>query len=332
MNKIFLTVDVECHNIKQKNLYIDGKIGNSYWGVRKILEIGKEKDIPINFFVDIPECHEYGDGFIEEIITLIHSYGQKCYLHIHPNFLIQGGYHYFWQYTREEQKEILQKSISDFERLTGYKSKAIRTGGYCNDQTYYEVLDEVSGGDMIDVTHCTDYVNSHYQSPTVNKMHYHGAVPVLPNTRFICLKLFGIRKHANLDVVSANHNEVRRILKHKERDNMICTMHSWNLLWHLFYLPWTMHPDYHNCRKMKKLIDCAKNEGWVFSNFEEPLQDRGTDCNIDLCDSVKGRILGCINTFFRMQRAARTNKKYFAVYAVFYIMVLFILVGFMFLF
>lgn len=322
MNTIFLTVDVECHNIRQKNFYIDGIIGNEKWGLSRILEIGRKKNIPINFFVDVVECHEYGDEYIKEIIQLIHSYGQKVFLHIHPNFLIPGGYHYFWQYTKEEQKDIIIRSIADFERLVGYKSKAIRTGGYCNDQNYYDALGEASGNEMIDVSHCYHYRNSHYVSPTINQVHQNGQVTVLPNTRFLCFKMLNKKKHANLDIMSANYNEMKRILQHKELRYMTCTMHSWTLLKHWFYLKGTLMPDTRNCRKMEMFIDKAKENGWVFSHFDRPLTVEGSDTEIDLCDSIRGTILGVINTFLRMQRAARVNKKYFAAYALFYFLLI----------
>ncbi len=328
MNTIYLTVDVECHDISKKNLYIDGKVGDSFWGLSKILEIGKEYEIPINFFVDVVECHEYGDNYIKEIVDLIHSYEQKVYLHIHPNFLIGRKYHYIWQYSEEEQEGIISDSISDFRRLVGYSPKAIRTGGYCNDQYYYEALEKITKGDMIDLSHCVNYRNSFYQSPTTNQIHLNGNVKVLPNTRFLCFKLFKWSKYANLDIMSANMNEMERVLQHKELSYMTCTMHSWTFLKHFFYIPKTLRPDKRNIRKMQKFIKMAKEQGWLFRNFEKPLSIAGNDSKIDLCNTYRGRILGIINTFFRMQRAARVNKKYFTAYVLFYAVIVLIIILF----
>lgn len=322
MNKVYLTVDVECHDINKKNFYIDGKIGNQYWGLKKILEIGKEMNIPINFFFDVVECREYGDQYAKDIINLIHLYGQKIYLHIHPDFVVKGGSHYFWQYSKEEQEDILRKSIEDFERLVGCESKALRIGGYCSDEKFYEALENVTSGKMIDVTHCWDYRNCKYISPTYNQMHYHGKVPVLPNTRFLCLKLPGVKKFANLDIMSANFNEMKRIMKHKELTHMVCTMHSWNLFKHLFFIPQTMAPDRYNCRKMRKYIACAKSLGWQFGDFDEPLIPGMNDSEIDLCNGVQGKLQGIANTFLRMQRAARLSKKYFFAYFIFYFLLI----------
>lgn len=38
-NRAFITVDVECHELAKRNLYLEGKIGNEYWGLEKILQV-----------------------------------------------------------------------------------------------------------------------------------------------------------------------------------------------------------------------------------------------------------------------------------------------------
>ena len=37
MKKIYLTVDLECHDICRKNQYIDGKCKNGEYGLKKML-------------------------------------------------------------------------------------------------------------------------------------------------------------------------------------------------------------------------------------------------------------------------------------------------------
>ena len=324
MNKIFITVDVECHELAKRNLYLDGKIRNEYWGLEKILQLGKEKNVPINFFLDVVECHVYGDDFVKEIIDQIHSYGQKIYFHIHPNFIVQGGHHLFWQYSLEEQKELLQQGIADYERLVGRKCKVMRTGGYCTDQNLYDALNAVTDGSILDISHCKDYRHSHYNSPVNNALHFNGKVPVLPNTRYIGFKFLGKKKYVNLDIAGSRLNEMKRVLKYKELPYMICTMHSWNLFKQMFYIPQTMRPAKDTCRKMDRFIDYARLSGWEFSDFEESLTQVGADVEIDLCKTPWYTFVSWINTFIRMQGAARTNIKYFCCYAAFY--TLFILI------
>lgn len=330
MNKIFITVDVECHELAKRNLYLDGKIGNESWGLEKILRVGKEKNVPINFFLDVVECHAYGDDFVREIVDQIHAYGQKVYFHIHPNFLVPGGYHLFWQYSLEEQKALLEQGIADYERLVGRKCKAMRTGGYCTDQNLYDALNAVTDGSILDVSHCKGYRYSRYNSPVDNGFHFNGKVPVLPNTRYICFKFLGKKKYANLDIAGSLFNEMKRVLEYKELPYLVCSMHSWNLFKQVFYLPWTIRPAKDTCRKMRRFIDAARRKGWEFSDFEQPLTEVGANVDIDLCKTPWYAFVGWINTFIRMQGAARTSKKYFVIYAVFYAMCIFCmgLIGF----
>ena len=69
--RIYLTVDTECHDVQKLNEYITGKTKKGLYGLEKILQLGKELDIPINVFLDIPECHTYGDDHIYSLVNTV---------------------------------------------------------------------------------------------------------------------------------------------------------------------------------------------------------------------------------------------------------------------
>ena len=194
----------------------------------------------------------------------------------------------------------------------------MRTGGYCTDQNLYDALNEVTDGSILDVSHCKGYRYSKYISPVDNGLHFNGKIPVLPNTRYLSFKFFNKKKYANLDIASSQFNEMKRVLEYQDLPYLVCSMHSWNLFKHMFYMPWTMRPAKDTCRKMCKFIDYARKKGWEFSDFEEPLRETGANVEIDLCKTPWLTFVGWLNTFIRMQGAARTSKKYFMVYAAFY--------------
>lgn len=317
-NKLFLTVDVECHDIANRNLYLDGKIGNEYWGLKKILDIGKIKNIPINFFINVVECRKYGDDYIAETVKLIREYNQPIYLHIHPSYVTQDGRPMYWQYNKDEKESTLMEGVLDFQRLVREDVKAFRAGSYSADDEMYRVLNDVLGN-VVDLSYCENFRFCHYNPTVHNKLHKIDKVSVLPNTRFVCFKLFGKKKHANLDIASANYNEMKRVLEYKEYPYMVCTMHPWYLFKHFFYKPWSLRKDRYTFNKFIKFIECAKRKGWEFSDFEEPLTNEcDYDQEIDLCKGFKNRVLSFLNTFLRMQRVSRTNKKYFLVYSCLY--------------
>lgn len=320
-NRLFLTVDVECHDLEKRNLYLDGKIGNEYWGLQKILEVGKEKNIPINCFLNVVECRKYGDDYIAEIVKLIHKYNQPIYLHIHPSYVMQDGRPMYWQYNKEEKKRTVLGGVQDYHRLVGQEIKAFRAGSYSADSEMYEVLDELCGN-IVDLSYCENYRFCNYKPNVHNRLHKVGRVSVLPNTRFVCFKALGRKKHANLDIASANFNEMKKVLGYTQYPYMVCTMHPWYLFKHYYYKPWTIRKDKYNYKKLIRFIDCAQSKGWVFSDFEEPLANESNyDQEIDLCNGLQNRMMSFINTFVRMQRVARTNKKYLLAYTCFYIII-----------
>lgn len=115
---------------------------------------------------------------------------------------------------------------------------------------------------------------------------------------------------------------MKRVLEYKQYPYMVCTMHPWYLFKHFFYMPWTLRKDKYNFKKLVKFIEYAQNKGWSFSDFEEPLTNEcDYDQEIDLCNGFTNRVLSFVNTFLRMQRVSRTNKKYFLVYMSLYCLI-----------
>lgn len=80
-----------------------------------------------------------------------------------------------------------------------------------------------------------------------------------------------------------------------------------------------MRPAKYTYRKMCRFIDLARKKGWEFSDLEEPLSETGPSVEIDLCETPWNSLVGWINTFIRMQGAARTSKKYFFIYLMMYL-------------
>lgn len=116
MNKIFLTVDTECHDIRKENQYIWGKKNGREYGIGRILELGKQYEIPVNFFVDFAEERRYGREYIQRIIDKIKQYNQPIFLHLHPNFISGDESRTFlWEYDKEEQ-EFCCKRESEYIR------------------------------------------------------------------------------------------------------------------------------------------------------------------------------------------------------------------------
>lgn len=236
MKKIYLTVDVECHNISKKNLYIDGKVKDEYWGIKKILEVGDAANIPINFFIDIAEAFRYGDDYLLSIIELIKEHRQQICMQLHPNFISgDDNRPFIWQYSYEEKKSIFQKALDKYIQLVGETPSAFRIGCYAMDNEMYEVISEQVKRPIVDLSYSYSYGACHARFSTFNsEMKYSENVTILPNTRYLGFSFAGKKQYVNLDITSSNFNEMKRVIRSNTLPNITCTMHSWNLFKHFF--------------------------------------------------------------------------------------------------
>ena len=333
MKKIFLTVDVECHNYDMQNQYLWGNIGNNEYGLRKILELGKELDIPINFFVDFAEANRYGIDFIIKIVDLIKLYGQGIYLHLHPNFISGDDNRTFlWQYSYDEQLEILKKGLDSYRVIMKRDNcPSFRIGRYAANENMYKAMNELKM-DTIDLSYCCHCPKmcdiSNDKLETYNKPISYNSLIIFPNTRYVGFKVFKLKKVFNIDTADTTINEFKKFLRLNTLKNITFTMHSWNFIKKYFFNKKMLFGNKYEVKKFIKMVNLAKRSGYKFCNIERDFSKDlvYNDQIIDICKGLKNTISSFINNFFRFQRIARLNVKYFIFYFVFYIIVVFLFI------
>lgn len=332
MKKIFITVDLECHDIIHRNQYIDGKYKNGICGLELILQLGKEINIPINFFFDIVEAKEYGIEYAKGIIDLIHSYNQHVYLHLHPDY-VTGNHSksFLWQYSYSEKKEILKYGFNLFEELLGHKPKAFRIGRYGADEEMYQAMNEL-GISVVDLSYSSGsakmcHINKEVLSVDNSICEYRGQT-IFPNTRYIAFRIGKKCKLINIDANDSTFNEYKRFLDRNTLNNITLTMHSWNFIKKYFFSKKYVSLDKSALIKFKKMVSYAKENGYEFSDFENGIQK--TNYKDELLDLCGNKILMIINNFIRFQKIGRLNKKYFVLYTCFYcvfLLITFVVLG-----
>lgn len=330
--RIYLTIDIECHDIKKRNLYIDGKYKKDACGLEYILKLAKENDIPVNCFLDIPEMNEYGKRYIEELIDLIHQYGQNIYLHLHPDYITKDKSRSFlWQYSYDEKKEILKSGFSLFHELLGHDVNCFRIGRYGADFEMYKAIDEL-GYSVTDLSYCSNcpkmcHVNKKEIGVDNKNTTYYNQL-IVPNTRYLGLKLRKRKVYINFDASDTTLNEFKRIIDNTKLDQLVFTMHSWNFIKKYFFLQKFCTLNRIQEKKFLKMISYARENNFRFCDLTETppeVNEEQVDENIDLCDSISNRIMMIINNFIRFGGIARLNKKYFIVYAAFFCLCLLII-------
>jgi hypothetical protein len=334
MRKIFLTIDTECHYIEKENQYIWGIKGSGKYGIEKIMDIANEFQIPLNFFVEIAEAKRYGDTFVQKIIDTIQMKGHNVYLHLHPNYTSgDDSKTFLWQYSYDEQKEILKQGFDDYFKFTGKKECiAFRIGRYGANENMYKALNELNIS-TIDLSYSCilpKYCQLSYdQIGTYNipKKYYNQYI--IPNTRYVGFDYFGIKKIFNCDVAESNYGEFVDVLKNISQQNVILTMHSWDLIKKFFFLKNYIAGNYATIRKFKKMILFAQKRGYVFSDLERDFNKEIIGEKDLLYNPVKesyfNKIRYLFYNFVRLQKIARISKKYFLLFSIFYAIIIVIL-------
>lgn len=323
--RIFLTVDTECHNIELVNQYIYGKTGNKEYGIKKILELAKEHNIIVNFFVDIVEARKYGDIYIQNIIELIKQYNQPIYLHLHPDYVSGDSRSFLWEYSYHEQKDIILKGIEDYKKFIDVNKGdniVFRAGRYGVNEDTYKILSELDNN-IVDLSYIYDGRKmckiSSSVIGTINRPVKFHDVTVLPNIRYIAFDYFNKKKSIGLDLSDSTYSEFKDVVSLSELNNLVLTMHSWSLIKKWFFMKHYITGDKFMVNKFAKCVNFAKKKGYVFDdikNFE--FNESNFDEILNLCSGLRGKFKGFINNFIRFQKIGRLNPKYFILYLIFY--------------
>ncbi len=330
MKTIYLTVDTECHEIAKANQYLYGKIGAQEYGIKKILELATELNIPVNFFLDVVECRKYGDKYVSDIVSLIRSYGQPIFLHLHPNYVSEDSRSYLWEYTDEEKISILLAGIDDYSRLVGVTDGIVfRAGRYGVNRAVYDALSE-TGKISLDLSYCCHDMKMCRLPPEEAKNNNApfqiNGISVLPNTRYIGLSLLGKQKCFNLDAADSTKDEFCSFIKRTSLNNIVWTMHSWNFIKKWFFLKDYIRGNDYEVEKFKQCVNIARKAGFEFGNLQQYSYKEEHDELVNLCEGVSGKFRCILNNFIRFRKIGRLTKKYFILYHVFYCIALLLLV------
>lgn len=333
--QIFLTVDTECPDYKRINQYIYGKTKNGICGLELILKIGKEYGIPINFFFDVVECKRYGDAYAHEIIDMIHEYGQPVYFHLHPNYITEEDQRtYMWEYTEEEQWKILTEGYEIYKKYCGEGDRLVyRAGRYGVNETTYRLLAKL-GIEVVDLSYFHSNMKMcHVSKDQIKTMNantiFHG-VTVLPNTSYIGLDLFGKEHTFLLNCADTTKDEFFSFIRETKLHHVVFTMHSWDLMNKWFFLPKYVAEDKMTKKKLIYCIKEAESRGFEFQSLDSYAFEAEPDELINICTGPCRKVKSLVNNFIRFQRIARLNKRYLFIYALFYITLILIIGGLVF--
>ena len=145
MQKVLVSIDTEgpagSDPVKHM-IYGEAADGREY-GINFLMKLFSDRKIRGLFFVDIAEIADYGEEKIASVLKTIKDSGHDVGVHVHPDHMGDLNRRYLWQYTKEEQYEIISKCTDFYEKVLGKRPLSFRAGRYGADNNTLQVLDEL---------------------------------------------------------------------------------------------------------------------------------------------------------------------------------------------
>ena len=268
LQKVLVSIDVEApigDEGVEKLIY--GKSGESEYGINYIMDILDSLEIKGLFFVDIAEAWEYGEDAIRDILLTISRRGHSVGVHLHPDRMNDKTRKYLWQYTYEEQYEMIKKCTEFYIDTLKKRPISFRAGRYGADNNTLDILNELQY--KIDMSmyygmrkRC--HISDRYE--TVNSIKCIQNIIEVPVTVFKSFDLFGYKRFDKIDE-SMPFGEFKYALGKAKKEQSVSVvsffMHSFSLL------NWRSNPDKpvfnkKNELRIKKMLEYCKQNGYQF--------------------------------------------------------------------
>lgn len=143
--KVLVSIDTEGpagSDPVERMIYGKASDGKEY-GIYYLMKLFSERKIKGLFFVDIPEIADHGEGKIERVLKDIEAGGHDAGVHVHPDHMADINRRYLWQYSKEEQYEIIARCTDFYSKILKKQPLSFRAGRYGADNNTLQVLDEL---------------------------------------------------------------------------------------------------------------------------------------------------------------------------------------------
>lgn len=258
---VIYTVDVEAHvgSDPVKRLIYGVTDKGEYCGIDMLMDLLDEHGCRGLFFVDIAEAWEYGDEIIVDVLRYIRSRGHDIGVHIHPDHMADKKRKFLYEYSREEQRDLIGKCTDFYSSVAGEGPKAFRAGRYGADRYTLDILAEF--GYKADFSQFYGQKNCHIYPPCtrIKSRKLDNGIAEIPVTVF---RSFNSLFYSRVDKIDASQPfwEYRRMMNDIREeiygDIVVMFAHSFSML------DWRSRPDiprfsnskYHRLRKQIEYV------------------------------------------------------------------------------
>lgn len=143
--KILVSIDTEgpAGELPVERMIYGNTADGKELGVRYLIKMFDERNIRGLFFVDIPEIVDHGEDKIGRLLREIDEAGHDIGVHVHPDHMADINRRYLWQYTKEEQYEIIAKCTEFYEKVLQRAPLSFRAGRYGANNDTLDVLEKL---------------------------------------------------------------------------------------------------------------------------------------------------------------------------------------------
>ncbi len=263
--KVIITIDTEGHKGRNPiDKLIWGNTQDGKFGIERIMDEFEKIGAHILFFLDFAEAWDYGKENIKAVAECILSRGHDIGVHIHPDHMADKSKLFLWEYTNEEQEEIIKRCTDLYEEIVGRKPLSFRAGKYGANRYTLNILNEL--GYKYDFSEYYGQKWCRIDPPiTINAPVKYKNLVEFPVTMHRSLKLFHYSRYDKIDVESMVPSELKYAITQVTEQNfqVIITLflHSFSLM------EWAGNPD--NPKRSEEKIKRLKEAINTISNNKD---------------------------------------------------------------
>ena len=315
MKPVLVTIDTEGHDGADpiKHL-IFGETADGRYGIERIMDEFDKANAKVLFFVDFAEAWDYGRDKVEKVVRTILNRGHNVGVHIHPDHMADKNRLFLYEYTREEQYDIIKRCTDLYTEIVGHPPKSFRAGKYGANYDTLDILCELGYRYDFSEFYHQKWCGIHPEL-TVNAPCRYKSIIEFPVTMHQSAHIGPLVREDKLDIEQMTAGELRYGLAQivKAPFDMVTTLffHSFSLL------KWRDRPDApeKNEKNLAKLQNAVKavveNKDMRFITEADLDTVNIADAKSALKSKIpwRNQIKGFCYTYIKALKIVKTNRK-----------------------
>ena len=238
---VWITVDTESTYYSELPDQLEKKVDGESCGISRMLDICDHHNVKATFFLNVYEYKRYGEEKIKYVARYIDHRGHDVQLHTHPDWAYDQDRKALWQYSLDEQVQIIEDGKTMLQQWIGKPPIAHRAGGYLADNNTIKAL--TTNGIFLDSSffYGNPTCKIKYPNLEINLKKKLDQLWEIPVTLYISSEVPGsnlfnmepISRHRKIDIDWASYADLESALKqiqNSDVDYITLFLHSFSFI------------------------------------------------------------------------------------------------------